>query len=168
MAVVTVKSAQITKRDTVPTSFEDAYIAAANIRGASGVVGVTSGDSIDSKYIALTIPAKAVPRSLAISCPDLGTTTIADVGLYRTTRNGGGVVNRTFFTAAVSLKDGALAKSEVLRGNVITLALSENRLKDCVGPLTFPNDTEFDVVLQLTAAADATGSVLVEASWLEG
>jgi hypothetical protein len=168
MAVVTVKSAQITKRDTVPTSFEDAYIAGANLRGASGVVAVTSGDSIGSKYIAFAIPAKAVPRSITITAPDIGTTTAADIGLYRTTRNGGAVVTAAFFTAAFVLNAGAVSKSDVTRGNVITVALSENRIKDCVGPLTFPTDTEFDVVLTLTGAADASGAVLVEASWTEG
>jgi hypothetical protein len=65
------------------------------------------------------------PSACAISAPDIGTTTTADVGLYKSTRDGGAVVDADFFKAAVVLNAGAIAKSEVVNGNVITLANSE-------------------------------------------
>lgn len=167
MAVVTTKSAQITNRDTVPVIPEDARLANANIRGAMSIVNAVSGDSIGSKYIAFAIPRKAIMRSLMITNATTGTTGTADIGLYRTTKNGGAVVTAAFFKAAQDIHT-ANAKVDVLNGNVLTLALTETKLGDQVGPISFPNDDTFDVVLTLTAAEDGSGPIRVEASWTEG
>lgn len=167
MAVVTTKSSQITARDTVPMLPEDARLSNSGIRGAFGVIAAVSGDSIASKYIAFAIPRKAIMRSLMITNPTTGTTATGDVGLYRTTKNGGAVVDADFFKAAQDLHT-ANAKVDVLRGNILTVALAETPIGSQVGPLSFPNDDTFDVVLTLAAAEDGSGAILVEASWTEG
>jgi hypothetical protein len=167
MAVVNVLSAQLTNRDLVPAQLQDPRIAGSDLRGGAGAAIITSGDDIASIYRLFSIPAKAVLRTLKISSPDLGTTTIVNIGLYRTTKNGGTVVDADFFIATVSLKDGAIAKQEALNGNIVTLAKMETKLGDQTGPVTF-GDAEYDVCLTLTAASDATGSVFVEGTWTEG
>ena len=166
MAVVTVKSTQITNRDATPRVPVQGRVQGARVRHSRGVVLVTSGNDIASKYIACSIPSNAVPISARLSCPDIGTTTLADVGLYKSTADGGAVVDADFFGSAVSLKDGALAKSDITNENsaVATPANGEKPVWELLG-LTSDPGLVYDVVLTLTAAADGTGSVLVEVDY---
>jgi hypothetical protein len=165
MAVVNVLSAQLTNRDALPIVPQDSRLAGSAIRGGAGLVAFTSGDDIGSTYRAFAIPAKAIMRSLTVSGPDVGAS--VDIGLYRTTKNGGALITSGFFSAAKSL-DAVTAKSEVVNDNVLTVALMETPLGKQVGPVSFPNDTEFDVVLTSTVAADITGKINVVGSWTEG
>lgn len=164
MAVVTVKSAAITNRDATPRVFANAGIAHGREEHGLGVVAIANGDSIASKYLALSVPSNAVVNSLRVSSPDIGTTTAADVGLYRSTADGSAVVDADFFKAALSLSGGAITKSENLNGNIITVANMEKRLWEHLGLAADPG-VLYDIVLTLTAAADAAGSVAVEVDY---
>lgn len=161
MAVVTVKSTQITNRDATPRVLNNGRTTGGMVRHARGAAPITNGDSIASKYIMCSIPSRAVPISARISSPDIGTTTAADLGLYRTTADGGAVVDADFFKAAVVLNAGAIAKSEQVNGNLATLANAEKAIWELLG-LTSDPGVDYDVVLTLTAAADATGTPMVE------
>lgn len=166
MAVVTVKSNSITNRDATPAVINDAAYAKGVLKKAVGACAITSGDSVNSKYIVFSIPSNAVVTSLMISSPDIGTTTTANVGLYKTTADGGAVVDADFFKASVSLKDGAIAKSEVAFGNVITYA---NCYKKIWQHLALSSDPSlmYDVVLTLDGAADASGTFMAEIEYAE-
>lgn len=161
MAVVTVKSTQITNRDATPRVINNSRITNGDVRHARDVATITSGDSATSKYIMFSVPSRAVPVSLRISSPDIGTTTTADLGLYRTTADGGAVVDADFFTAAKVLNAGALAKSESLNGNIISLTNSLKPIWELLALTTDPN-IDYDVVMTLVGAADGTGLVLLE------
>jgi hypothetical protein len=96
---------------------------------------------------------------LRIYSPDIGTTTISDIGLYRTAKDGGAVVDADFFASALSLKDGALNGVDVLHESaVFSIANSGKELWDALG-LTSDPSVFYDVAFTLTAAADATGTV---------
>lgn len=165
MGVVTVKSAGITNRDATPSVLNNGRTQGGRVQHARGVVAVTSGDSTGSKYIACSIPSNAVVIGVRVSSPDIGTTTAADVGLYQTTANGGAVVDADFFGSGVSLKDGALTKSEVsLESGVYTIANSEKALWNALG-LSADSNRSYDLALTLTGDADASGSVLVEVDY---
>jgi hypothetical protein len=71
---------------------------------------------------------------------------------------------RTSSRPAKVLNAGAIAKSESVNGNVVTLANSLKAIWDLLG-LTADPCIDYDVVLTLTGAADATGLVLVEIDW---
>lgn len=166
MAVVTVKSTQITNRDATPRTTINGRVQGANVRHARGRATVTSGNDIASKYLFCSLPSNAIPISCRISCPDLGTTTLADFGLYKSTADGGAVVDVDFFGSAVSLKDGALAKSDITNENsaVATPANGEKPVWELLGLSADPG-LFYDVVATLTAAADGTGDVLVEVDY---
>jgi hypothetical protein len=166
MAVVTAKSSMITNRDATPQAQTNSGIARARLHRSIGVVAIANGDSVGSKYLALSIPSSAIVSSLNISAPDIGTTTAADVGLYKSTFEGGAVVDADFFKAAVVLNAGAITKSEVLFGNVVTVANAEKRLWEHLG-LSADPQIMYDIVLTLTGAADAAGSVCAEALYCE-
>lgn len=164
MGVVTTKSTQITNRDSVPRVAINGRVQGGEIRHARGVVAIANGDSVGSKYIACSIPSNALPISVRLSAPDIGTTTAADCGLYKNTTDGAAVVDADFFKAAVVLNAGAIAKSECVNGNVMTLANSEKAIWDLLALSADPN-LMYDIVLTLTGAADAAGSVLVEVDY---
>ena len=157
MAVVAVKSTLITNADATPVVFNSPRVDGGPERVAVATADITSGDSIASTYRMFRVPSNAVMTDLKIYSPDIGTTTIADIGLYAA--DGGAVVDADFFASALSLKDGALNGTDVLHeAAVFTIANSGKELWDALG-LTSDPSVFYDVTLTLTGAADATGTV---------
>jgi len=161
-AVVTVKSTAIGNRDAVPSVISPRYLMNANVQVCRGVAAIANGDSIGSKYIMFQLPSNAMPESVLVSCPAIATA-VGDIGLYQTTQNGGAVVNASFFKAAQALT-AAITKTEVSMGNVITPANGEKPIWQLLGLAADPR-VVYDVVITLTAAATAAGSVLLEADF---
>lgn len=164
-AVVTVKSTLIGNRDASPVVLSNRAFQGGEVKHCRAVVAIGNGDSIGSKYISFSIPSNAIPISVRQTFPDIGTTTAADVGLYRTTADGGAVVDADFFKAATVLNAGAISKSEIVNGNVITLANAEKRVWELLGLAADPG-LMYDVVHTLTGAADAAGTGLLELDYV--
>lgn len=159
MAVVALKSTLITNADATPAVLNSPRVDGGFERIEVATVAITSGDNTDSTYRMFRLPSNAVVTDLRIYSPDIGTTTIADVGLYRTAKDGGAVVDADFFASALSLKDGALNGTDILHeAAVFTIANSGKELWDALG-LTSDPSVFYDVALTLTADADATGTV---------
>lgn len=165
MAVVTVKSQAVTNRDATPLVLNNGRIGGAQKQHMRGIVAIGNGDSATSKYLVGPLPSNALVTSVKISAPDIGTTTTADVGLYKSTKDGGAVVDADFFKAAVVLNAGAISKSEIVDGNVLSIANSEKAVWDALA-LTSDPALLYDVALTLVGAADAAGSVLVEVEYV--
>jgi hypothetical protein len=128
-------------------------------RVSVATAAITSGDSVASTYRMFRVPSNAVMTDLRIYAPDIGTTTISDIGLYDTAAAGGAVVDADFFASALSLKDGALNGTDVLHeAAVFTIANSGKELWDALGLTSDPHKF-YDVALTLTGAADATATV---------
>ena len=159
MAVVAVKSTLITNADATPVVLNSPRVDGGFERIEVATADITSGDSIASTYRMFRVPSNAVMTDLRIYSPDIGTTTIADIGLYRTAKDGGAVQDADFFASALSLKDGALNGSDVLHeAAVFTIANSGKELWEALALTSDPN-VFYDVAFTLTAAADATGTV---------
>ena len=159
MAVVTVKSTLITNADATPVVLNSPRVDGGFERIEVATADITSGDSIASTYRMLRVPSNAVMTDLRIYSPDIGTTTISDIGLYRTAKDGGAVQDADFFASALSLKDGALNGVDVLHeAAVFTIANSGKELWEALA-LTSDPSVFYDVAFTLTAAADATGTV---------
>ena len=141
MAVVAVKSTLITNADATPVVLNSPRVDGGFEHIEVATAAITSGDSIDSTYRMFRVPSNAVMTDLRIYSPDIGTTTISDIGLYRTA------------------KDGALNGTDVLHESaVFSIANSGKELWDALG-LTSDPSVFYDVAFTLTAAADATGTV---------
>ena len=165
-AVVNVLSSVITNRDAVPPTLNKRALAGMEMRHARAKVAIANGDSAASIYRVLEIPSNAIPISVRVSSPDIGTTTAADIGLYQTTKNGSAVAEVDVFASALALSGGALSKSEVVNeaAAVATPANSEKRIWELLG-LTADSQRSYDVCLTLTGAADAAGDVLLEVDY---
>lgn len=159
MAVVAVKSTLVTNADALPAVLNSPRVDGGFERIEVSTVAITSGDTTASTYRMFRVPSNAVMTDLRIYSPDIGTTTIADIGLYRTAKDGGAVQDADFFASALSLKDGALNGVDVLHeAAVFTIANSGKELWDALG-LTSDPSVFYDVALTLTGDADATGTV---------
>lgn len=167
MAVVFPKSTQITNRDAVPRGPIDARVQGGMVHHGRGVIAWANGDSVNSIGRHCSIPSNAIPIAVRYSAPDIGTTTAMDVGLYRTTQDGGLVVDADFFGSAVALNAGPYNKVDItLESGVITHANCEKPIWQLLGLSSDPN-VMYDVCETLTGAADAAGSVLIEVDWTQ-
>jgi hypothetical protein len=159
MAVVAVKSTLITNADALPAVLNSPRVDGGFERIEVATAAITSGDNTGSTYRMFRVPSNAVVTDLRIYSPDIGTTTISDIGLYRTAKDGGAVVDADFFASALSLKDGALNGTDVLHESaVFSIANSGKELWDALG-LTSDPSVFYDVAFTLTADADATATV---------
>lgn len=165
MAVVTVKSSLITARDsggksTLSTGPRRLY-------DQADTVEVTNGDSIGSKFILGSVPSSASMRELTVLC-DAITAAAADVGLYRTTQDGGAVVDADLFGSAVSLATAITTGTNILHeSGVLDIANLAKPLWQILGLSTDPQ-VMYDVVATLTAAATATGTLTARITYAQG
>ena len=159
MAVEARKATLITNADASPVVLNNPRVDGGFERIEVATVEIVNADSIASTYRMFRLPSNAVVTDLRIYSPDIGTTTVADIGLYRTTKDGGAVQDADFFASAVVLNAGALNGVDVLHeAAVFTIANSGKELWDALG-LTSDPRVFYDVALTLTGAADATGTV---------
>lgn len=167
MAVETRKSGAITNRDSSPKVQNNANIAKGVLKEFVGTLETVNGDSIGSVYILGSLPSNARVSQLLLYSDDIGTTTIADFGIYRTTEDGGAVVDADHFASAVSLKDGALNGSDITHeAGVFDVADVEQPLWQALGLSSDPG-VMYDVAATLTAAADAAGTISVKCRYVE-
>ena len=159
MAVEARKSSLVTNADAVPAVLNNPRVDGGFERIEVATAAITSGDNTGSTYRMFRVPSNAVMTDLRIYSPDIGTTTISDIGLYRTAKDGGAVVDADFFASALSLKDGAINGTDVLHESaVFSIANSGKELWDALG-LTSDPSVFYDVAFTLTADADATATV---------
>lgn len=159
MAVEARKSSLITNADTVPAVLNNPRIDGGFERTKVATAAVTNSDSIASTYRLFRVPSNAVMTDLRVYCPAI-TTAATDIGLYRTEKDGGAVVDADLFTSAQVLTS-ALNGTDVLHeSGIFSLANSGKELWDALG-LTSDPSVFYDVTMTLTAAAGATGTVKV-------
>lgn len=167
MAVVTVKSARITGRDSSPPSKGGMTLGPRRLYDDSATVEVTNGDSIGSKFILATVPSHASMRELVVLC-DAITSAAADFGLYRTTQDGGAVVDADLFASAQSIATAITAGTNVLHeSGVLDVSKIEQPLWQVLGLASDPG-IDYDIVATLTAAATATGTLSARAVYTQG
>lgn len=167
MAVAIRKSGAITNRDSSPKVTNNANVAKGVLKEAVGTLETVNGDSIGSTYILGSIPSNARVSQVLMYCDDIGTTTIADFGLYRTTEDGSAVVDADFFGSAVSLKDGAVNGSDITHeSDIYGIDDIEKPLWQALG-LSADPQVVYDVVATLTAAADAAATLMVKVRYVE-
>lgn len=162
MAVVTTKSGAITNRDATPRELNDNFLEGGMLKESVGKVEVATGDSSTSKYIMMQVPSNARISQLLLYSDDMGTGTLADVGIWDTTDNGSAVVDADFFASAVSLKDGAVNGTDIAHeSGVFNVDDAEKPLWEALGLSSDPNKY-YDVVAQLTADADTGGTLTMK------
>lgn len=165
MAVVNTKSTSITNLDAGDLNPD--YKSRGVLREAVDTLETANGDSIASVYRMVRVWSGWRVSDVIIDTDDIGTTTIADIGLYRTAADGGAVVDADFFGSAVVLNAGALANTNVTQeSGVVDIANKAKRLWEQLA-LTADPGLWYDVALTLTAASDAAGTITMRVRFAE-
>lgn len=164
MAVVTVKSTAITNADATPKIFSTPNIARGKLHQSMGFAAVANGDSIASQYRIARVLSGDRVAALPLSCTAI-TSAAANIGLYETLANGGAVVSAALFAAAQSLASALNAVNVAF--SVTTLPNSEKRVWELLGLASDPGKS-YDLVLTLTAAATAAGTVMMHVTTVSG
>lgn len=166
MGVVTTKSTQISNRDATPEILSNNAFARGMVSGASDFAAVASGDSIGSYYPILSVPSNCRISSLKLTCDALTSTGAANIGVYKTTANGGAAVSASLFAAAQALTS-ALNDSQILNANGnFPAAKRAMFLWQILGLSADPN-VWYDIGLALSAAAGGAGNVSLEVSYAQ-
>ena len=164
MAVVTTKAAPITNRDATPRVPNNAAVSRADMMEAVGFVEAVNGDSIGSKFIFASVPSNARISRVLLSCDAIATTGAGDIGIYKSTADGGTLVDADFFASAVVLTT-ALVHSDVTHEADAADAGAGYGLADCEKPLwsalglSADPGIMYDVVMTLTAATGGAGTI---------
>lgn len=166
MAVADRLSGPITNRDAVPRVTNNAAVAAGQVRAFVGKILTVATDDIASTYRFATVPSSAVMHSLRLYSPDIGSSAAAaDVGLYRTTRDGSAVVDADFFAAAINLNAGAVNGQDCLLGTSgFPLSEMEMPLWQALG-LTEDPKIDYDICLTATGAIDAAVNMVLRGTY---
>lgn len=165
MTTEALKSTLITNRDAVPSVLNNSFLSEANVQQTIAQIAATTGKTVGSTYRMLEVPSNARVSSVAIQCDALGTSTAADVGVYRNTKDGGAVVSAAFFASAVDLSS-ALAETAITNeSGTNTIAKQNKQLWDAVGLTSDPGGT-LDIVITTTATVNTGGNIGLKVAYV--
>lgn len=153
MAVVIVKSTAITNVDATPVVQNTPLRTRGRRNHSIGFAAVANGDSIASQYRLLRVRSSDRIATLSVFCTAI-TSAAGNIGLYDV--NGGAVVSAALFAAAQTL--AAALNGTNVTYSVTTLPNMEKRVWELLALAADPGK-EYDVVVTLTAAATAAGTL---------
>lgn len=161
MAVVNLKGSAITNADNKVLS--NSRVFRTQIQEAVGTIELANGDSIASTYRLCRVPSNARVSRVLLSC-DAITSGAADVGVYKTAKDGGAVVDVDFFASAQSIASALVHTDITHEADPADAGVGWGHAdveKPIWQALQLPSDPggEFDIALTLTAAAAAAGTV---------
>lgn len=161
MGVETRKSKAITNRDASPQVKNVASLAAGTLREIVGVVtGIATTDDVGSTYVLGQIPSNARVSEILLTCTDSGDTGAIDLGVYRTTQDGGAAVQVDLF-ASGQVMTTALTKSDITHeSGVFTAYEKEQLIWEALGLSADPS-IMYDLVATLTAVTTAETSLAI-------
>lgn len=167
MAVANTKSTAITNRDATPAVLSNSAITRGVKMIAKGVCAVLAADDDGSVYRFAELPSNAIIHSIKIRNDALTGATSWDCGIYRTTADGGAVVDADLFASAVDINAG-LAGTEIRfeAGTTALIAYAEYRLWQIadLGAATYASDPgyTFDICLTANTVGSGAGNILLE------
>lgn len=161
-AVVAVKSSAITAMDTTGAITPvNAFLHGARVRHARGVASAANGDSIASTYRFCRIRSSDLVSKVLLDNASWGAACTMDIGIYKTLKDGGAVVDADLFASAIDMNTANRALDVTRESGVITVANMEKRVWELAGLSSDPQ-IEYDVTGTLVAAAAAAGAACVQ------
>jgi hypothetical protein len=169
MATETLKSVSITNREANPP--------VANNPGAGGasptkyisgyLASVTASASAGSTIRMCEVPAHAVITDLVFASA-AQTAGKFDIGVYRTNKDGGAVVDQDFFASDVDCASAVVLTDVLNESGTNTLAKQTQPLWQALGMTEPSPGTMLDLVLTVhtTAITTGTGAVILKAKYV--
>lgn len=172
MATAIVKSLAITNRDASPQVYSNANLSKGALLEAVGTCEIASTQDLGSTYIMASVPSNARISQLLFSCDDVGTTGLADIGVYQTTANGSAVVDADFFASAVDMNAAALNAVDVTNEADPADAAAGYGKADIEKPLwqalglSADSNRFYDIVLTTTEASTTAGTLTLKVRYV--
>lgn len=150
MAVVNLKSQQITDMTATPRVPVNGRVQGGALLESSGTVASNADDTIASTYRFCRVPSNACVSQVLISAADASTAGAVNVGLYQV--DGGAVVDADLFASAFDLSGGPYTNQDItFESGEYTNAEADNPLWEVLGLSADPG-IEYD----LTAVISTT------------
>ena len=163
MAVVAIKSIPVTNADALPIVQNAAFVEYGRQRSSAAYAAVANGDSIASTYRLLRLKSNWRIQSLRVHWTAI-TSGAMNLGLYRTTNDGGAAVSAACYASAQSIASATAAGTELMFA-VRALTAIANQVWQDAG-LSANSGVDYDLVATLTAAAAAAGTIAVDLSYV--
>lgn len=164
-------SQQLINRDATPVVLNSPTLGGrGNLRGAYGQAQILTTDATSSIIRLCSIPSNAVVRSIRYFCGAGGGSAAADLGLYRTTRDGSAAVDSDYFGTAISLVSAVSAGTEIAHeSGSYSIARREQPIWQALAGGLFSADPNcmFDLALTLTAVVASDISAGVEVTYMD-
>lgn len=166
MAVVTTKSSIITNRDGGAGTLNSSILDGGRAREKYDIVAAANGDSATSKYIICQVPTNCRVTRVLLWSDALGGSAAGDVGVYRTTADGGAAVDADFFATAAAVASAVAGTDITNESTTNTLIKRGQPLWQALGVASDPGGF-YDIVITLTAATAAAGSIGLTVAYVE-
>lgn len=145
MAVVNRSSAAITNRDATPRVLNNPAQNGGVLREKVAYIAAATDDSATSIFRLFSVPSSARLSELLVTAADFTTAGAINVGLYRTTADGGAVVDADFIASAVDMSGGPYANLDITHESAENaLSESEQPIWQALG-LTADPGIEYDI-----------------------
>jgi len=162
MAVENLKSAPITNRDSTPKVLNNASVLGGQLIEAVGTKEVSAAASSASTYHFCQVPSNARISQVLIYSDDMGTAGVIDVGIYKSTADGGTVVDQDFFASSLDVNAAALNGVDITHESaVFGYEDAEKPLWEALGLSSDPKIT-YDVVAYVTTAVVDGGTITLK------
>lgn len=143
-------STWLTQRDATPSAAADPAESVGVVKEAVGFVASAADDASASIFRFLEVPSNARILDVLYTGADATTAGAIDVGIYKTTANGGAVVDADFFASAFALTAGPDTDTNLRdEGGFYTTAERAKPLWEALG-LTSDPGVMYDVCATVT------------------
>lgn len=167
MAVADKNSLFIANRVATPRVINPPHLAG-TLKESIAYIAAAADDSATSVYRLATVRSNSRVSEILMTAADFTTAGAIHVGLYRTTQDGGAVVDVDLFASGIAMQSGPYTDLDVTRENNTTnwtLANAENAIWQALG-LTSDPGIEYDVAATISTNFDGGSGILFKVRWV--
>lgn len=152
------KSSVLTNADATPAVLNPAYLAGARERVHRGVTALTTAAAeAGSKLRFCRVKSSDMIVGIRLDAESFGTGSTMDIGLYRSTKDGGAVRDADLFASAVDMATLQKNTQVLNESAVLTIANLGQPIWQAAGYTVDPQ-CDFDIVGTLAAPATVAGT----------
>ena len=154
MAVVTLKSTQVTNADATPAASTSSYIHGGRVRESRGIASIAAGDDDGSHYRIARLPSNALISEFLVKHAAVTGGTDFNIGVYAVPDDGDAVVDDNAIADAIDMSSARTGYTDISA----LPASAESRLWELAGESSDPQ-VLYDVALTAITVGAATVSV---------
>jgi hypothetical protein len=163
MAVANTKATLITNADAVPPTLSNSHMNGL-VHNTAGTVETLAADDAASVYRLCRVPSNARITSIQLASDAITGASASDVGLYKTARDGGAVVDADFFTNDRDISSATAFTEVVLLATATDISKCEMRLWELLG-LSADPQIDYDIAVTVNDVT-AAGTISMKVSYV--